>query len=419
MAGLRLQRIMGAVAIESNDGEERLRQSRFRNSRSSKSGNFHPWRRLISQEMLLLLPLLLRMLSTLGSAQMIYETSFYFPGFNTSSNPLVYLRDAFVANDRVYLTSEEIPVSNDNLIVPLSHGIGRVLYAQPMVGRHPRTGQPTSFSTTFIFSIFNPEQLQSGDGLAFVITSNNTAVGSGGEYLGVLNQDENGLPSAHTFAVEFDTWQNPQLHDPDANHVGVDVNSMISQQATTAGFWGDDGAFQLLPLTGLQLQVWIDCSTEGVIQVSISPSLGNRPARPLLSLQIDLKEVMEDEMYVGFSAATGDLSAEHVVHAWSFNTSGPARDFQFGSGGDSHKQLIIRSLCIGAASLTAFLIGLTCWFLYKMSRENHSSSKVHIGDPEAVVLPADRIRDEMRAQAHLNISKVLAETHMRAFTEGR
>ncbi|CAM6102409.1 unnamed protein product [Calypogeia fissa] len=411
MAGVSIQRI--GITI----GSKGFSQSRFQTCSS---------RSLLTLQMLLLLSTLLMSCvilpafgSDLAPEQDPYMTSFYFPGFNASSNSLEYLRDAFIANDQVYLTSEEIPVSAENLIVPLSHGIGRVLYAQPIQGRHPRTGQPTSFSTTFIFSIFNPQQLQMGDGLAFLVTSNNSVVGSGGGYLGVLDQDANGLTSAHTFAVEFDTWQNPLLLDPDANHVGVDVNSMISQETASAGFWSDDSTFRPLPLTGLHLQAWIDCSTEGELQVSISPVLGNKPSRPLLSLQLDLAEVMGDQMYVGFAAATGDLSAEHVIHAWSFNTSGPARDFQFSPDGYSRRQLIIRSLCIGAASLTAVLIGLTCWFLYKTHQRNSSSSKVHIGDPEAVVLPADRIRDEQHALANLNISKILAETHMRAFTEGR
>jgi hypothetical protein len=409
MLDMTLQRI--GVATTGQGFSVRRSQS----SRSSESIS-HQWR----------LPLVVLLLLQISSCIIRpslgadpYVTSFYFPGFNASSNSLEFLRDAFIADGQVYLTSEEIPIPSENLIVPLSHGIGRVLYAQPIQGRQPITGQLTSFSTTFIFSIFNPQQLEIGDGLAFLITSNNSAVGSGGGYLGVLDEAENGLPSAHTFAVEFDTWQNPQLQDPDANHVGVDVDSMISQQATTAGFFSDDNTFHPLPLTGLLLQAWIDFSSEGEIQVSISPTLGHKPNRPLLTLQIDLTQVMQDQMYVGFAAATGDLTAEHVVHAWSFNTSGSARDFEFSSDSSSHKQLVIRSLCIGAASLTAIMIGLTCWFLYKMHLQNSRRSKVHIGDPEAVVLPEDRIRDEQRAQANLNISKVLAEAHMRAFTESR
>ena len=50
-----------------------------------------------------------------------------------------------------------------------------------------------------------------------------------------------------------------------------------------------------------------------------------RLQRPLISLKIDLQSVLQEKMFVGFSAATGgQLIEDHYVLAWSFTTQGTA-----------------------------------------------------------------------------------------------
>nr|POE76329.1 putative l-type lectin-domain containing receptor kinase ii.2 [Quercus suber] len=63
-----------------------------------------------------------------------------------------------------------------------------------------------------------------------------------------------------------------------------------------------------------------------LISVSISPFGMPKADRPLISYPVDLSLVIDDYMYVGFSAATGAISATHNVHGWSFRIGGRAQD---------------------------------------------------------------------------------------------
>nr|DAD37598.1 TPA_asm: hypothetical protein HUJ06_008239 [Nelumbo nucifera] len=46
-----------------------------------------------------------------------------------------------------------------------------------------------------------------------------------------------------------------------------------------------------------------------------------RPQQPLISTPVNLSNILLDEMYVGFTAATGRLVQYHRVLAWSFSNS--------------------------------------------------------------------------------------------------
>lgn len=63
-----------------------------------------------------------------------------------------------------------------------------------------------------------------------------------------------------------------------------------------------------------------------LINVTISPLGIPKPHRPLISYPIDLATVLDEYMYVGFSASTGLLTAFHNVHGWSFKIGGTARE---------------------------------------------------------------------------------------------
>ncbi|XP_050259771.1 L-type lectin-domain containing receptor kinase S.4-like [Quercus robur] len=63
-----------------------------------------------------------------------------------------------------------------------------------------------------------------------------------------------------------------------------------------------------------------------LINVSISPLGLPRPCWPLISFPIDLSTVIDDYMYLGFSASTGVLAATHNVHGWSFRIGERAQD---------------------------------------------------------------------------------------------
>lgn len=189
-----------------------------------------------------------------------------------------------------------------------------------------------SFSTSFVFAIVSGYDGLSDHGLAFVVAPTaNLSTANAGQYLGLLNAT-NGTASDRILAVELDTIMNPEFRDINSNHVGIDVNSLMSQQARPAGYYGDDdGAFRDLRLNSrMPMQVWVDYDSQArQLNVTLAPVQVPKPRKPLLSEAIDLSTVMADTMYVGFSSATGVVFTHHYVLGWSFRLDGPAPPLDF------------------------------------------------------------------------------------------
>lgn len=60
-------------------------------------------------------------------------------------------------------------------------------------------------------------------------------------YLGDLGPTTNGNPANHVFAVEFDTVLDLEMNDTNDNHIGVDVNSLISNVPKPIAYYTGDG----------------------------------------------------------------------------------------------------------------------------------------------------------------------------------
>ncbi|CAN6219349.1 unnamed protein product [Urochloa humidicola] len=186
-----------------------------------------------------------------------------------------------------------------------------------------------SFSTCFVFAIVSPYDGLSSHGLAFVVAPTaNLSTANAGQYLGFLN-----ATNGRVLAVELDTITDAEFHDINSNHVGVDVNSMISAQAKPAGYYddGDGGDFRALTLNSRKpMQLWVEYDGQARrLDVTLAPVEVPKPKKPLLSVDIDLSTVVADPVYVGFSAATGILSTHHYVLGWSFSLDGPAHPLDF------------------------------------------------------------------------------------------
>ncbi|XP_057819620.2 L-type lectin-domain containing receptor kinase SIT2-like [Cryptomeria japonica] len=187
----------------------------------------------------------------------------------------------------------------------------------------------SSFSTTFVFSIVPSSASQSGFGLAFIMTPYRSPEGFlTGPYLGLIsNLSAMGQASNHLFAVEFDTTMNLEFKDINNNHVGVDLNNLISVDSKPAGYWISSRQFQELDLnSGQNIQAWIDYdSNQNELKITIVEAGLDRPQKPLLHMKnVYLSNILQEEIYVGFSAATGLISEENNILAWSFTTNGIA-----------------------------------------------------------------------------------------------
>ncbi|KAJ1261315.1 hypothetical protein BS78_09G019700 [Paspalum vaginatum] len=194
-----------------------------------------------------------------------------------------------------------------------------------------------SFSASFVFAIVSRYDGLSDHGLAFVLApTTDFTTANAGQYLGLLNTT-NGTAAHRILAVEFDTILNPEFRDINSNHVGVDVNSLVSQRARPAGYYDDgDGAFRNLSLNSREpMQVWVDYDGGSrQLNVTMAPARVPKPRRPLLSEPVDLTALVSADnsdgaMYVGFSASSGVVFTHHYVLGWSFSHGGgpaPALD---------------------------------------------------------------------------------------------
>nr|GLL34610.1 L-type lectin-domain containing receptor kinase VIII.1-like [Ipomoea trifida] len=231
-------------------------------------------------------------------------TEFDFGTLNLSS--LKLLGDAHLSNNTVRLTRD--------LGVPYS-GAGKVLYAEPVRFRQPKGNVPpvpASFSTFFSFSVTNLNPSSAGGGLAFVITPEDKSVGDSGGYMGIMDAKgtQNGV-----VAVEFDTLMNVEFKDINGNHVGVDLGSLVSDQAVDLGSAGVDLK------SGDLVNSWIDYAGPSQ-QLSVYVSYSNlKPKAPLLTVPLNLNEHVSEFMFVGFSGSTQGSTEVHAVEWWSFTSS--------------------------------------------------------------------------------------------------
>ncbi|XP_064981164.1 L-type lectin-domain containing receptor kinase SIT2-like isoform X1 [Musa acuminata AAA Group] len=155
----------------------------------------------------------------------------------------------------------------------------------------------------------------------------------GSQFLGLFNQSSDGNSNNHVLAIEIDTNYNPDVLDIDDNHVGIDINGVISNASHAAGYYANDnGSFTYLSLRSEKaMQVWIDYDGhEMLLNVTMAPIRMAKPHKPLLSATIDLSSVLlSDPMYVGFSSSTGSFKTSHYVLGWSFRMNGIAEPLDY------------------------------------------------------------------------------------------
>ncbi|KAF8768955.1 hypothetical protein HU200_007097 [Digitaria exilis] len=205
---------------------------------------------------------------------------------------------------------------------------GHALHPSPLRFRDEAApnGSVRSFSASFVFAIVSPH-LQRSHGLAFFVsrTRNLSTTTMPYQYLGLLNttDGDDGAVTNHILAVELDTVLNYEFADIDNNHVGIDVDSLRSVAAASAGYYdADDNG-------GEAMQVWVDYDGNStVLDVTLAPAGEPKPNKPLVSISVDLAAVVPAGAYVGFSSSTGAMACSHYVLGWSFalDTAAPPLD---------------------------------------------------------------------------------------------
>ncbi|XP_057464542.1 probable L-type lectin-domain containing receptor kinase S.7 [Actinidia eriantha] len=231
------------------------------------------------------------------------NTSFDFPSLSLRN--LSLLGDSYLRGGVIGLTRE--------LSVPASSS-GSVIYNEPIRFSDPDSNLTASFSTKFSFSVNNINPASFGDGLAFFLSPDNQTLGSPGGYLGLVNSTQ--LTKNKFIAIEFDTKLDPHFDDPSDNHIGLDIESLISIKTADSTSYGIDLK------SGNLITAWIDYES-GLKKLDVFLSYtSSKPESSILTVEIDLSEHLKEFMFVGFSASTEGSTELHLIENWSFQTSG-------------------------------------------------------------------------------------------------
>ncbi|XP_057459169.1 lectin-domain containing receptor kinase VI.3-like [Lotus japonicus] len=190
----------------------------------------------------------------------------------------------------------------------------------------------SSFSTCFVFSIVPPPGSSPGGfGLTFAIAPSPQLPGASADhFLGLFNLSNDNNTSNHIFAVEFDTVNGyKDSSDTEGNHVGVNLNSMSSIISEPVAYYaeGTDARKEDFNMEKADaVSAWIEYDGETqILNVTVAPFLVPKPSKPLISKVVDLKSIMKEDMFVGFSASTGQRKASsHFILGWSFSLNGAA-----------------------------------------------------------------------------------------------
>jgi len=171
-----------------------------------------------------------------------------------------------------------------------------------------------TFSTYFRFRISNPGGVPwddnpdpGADGLVFVSQPVSASLGGAGHAIGY-----GGI--SPSVGVEFDTWHNSWNHDPDSNHLGIDLNGIVDHDLV-----GPPPPVSVLPRfdDANIWHAWVDYDGT-TLEVRANQS-GTRPASPLLTRDIDIPSLLgATEVYVGFTAGTGNNWGDHDIVYWEY-----------------------------------------------------------------------------------------------------
>ncbi|KAH0867326.1 hypothetical protein HID58_074348, partial [Brassica napus] len=179
---------------------------------------------------------------------------------------------------------------------------------------------PSEFFTHFVCALVPPKLgADGGHGIAFVVSpSMNFSNGSPTQYLGAFSIPTNGTSSPHLLAIELDT----SFDVLDKPHVGINVNNPLSVESALPSYFSSalGGSVSINLLSGEPIQVWVDYDGS-LLNVSLAPINIEKPNRPLMSRSINLSEIFENKIFVGFSASTGQLTSSQYILGWSFSRS--------------------------------------------------------------------------------------------------
>ncbi|XVE95664.1 hypothetical protein REPUB_Repub02eG0118100 [Reevesia pubescens] len=318
---------------------------------------------------------------------LFFLLNFTFPSLSLPvlpPNNITLYGNALFRNNGISLTQE-----TNCLQSSFPSDIGRALYVYPIRFLDLKSKHIASFTCRFSFSIIPNPLCPFGDGIVFLITSNADSFSFSNGYMGLPQLDDLNSQDSY-FAVEFDTSFNPSLGDINGNHIGVDVNSVVSLASVDVVSKGVDLK------SGKRITAWIEYRDSAkLIQIWVSYS-STKPPAPVLVAQIDLSKQFKEYMHVGFSASNGQGSAMHIVEHWRFKTFSTYRPSAFPLDSieegycfmcspkdsyDPHKRsvktwsMVVLLGCLVVSAVSVITIPIICFIVMRKKREVGRISK--------------------------------------------
>ncbi|KAH7538348.1 hypothetical protein FEM48_Zijuj03G0190000 [Ziziphus jujuba var. spinosa] len=254
----------------------------------------------------------------------------FFPDFSFN-NPRI-LDDVKLLGSAIFSKSNaSLQIPDESQATDLRHQAGRAIYSSPIRLLDPLAQTPASFETTFSFQFNNASigfasadrltagyGAHGGSGLTFIIVPDEFTVGRPGPWLAMLND---ACEDDYKFvAVEFDTHQNPEFGDPNDNHVGINLGTIVSSEAINASDMG------IVLSDGSVYRAWI--SYDGPrrwMDIRLGREEAKKyPSKAIFSGPLDLSPFLKEYMFVGFSASTGNFTQIHRVLSWNFTSKSQA-----------------------------------------------------------------------------------------------
>ncbi|KAK4263042.1 hypothetical protein QN277_028519 [Acacia crassicarpa] len=238
--------------------------------------------------------------------------SFSFPRFKEINSRIELGGGATISGGALQLTKV------DNLSNPLHNNAGLAAFFHEVQLYNPTTRSGFNFSTDFTFVVQRPSSSKlHGDGMTFFLAStgyNFPFVNSSGGFLGLFTSQTafNQAGRNKIVFVEFDSFNNQWDPNPGSQspHIGINLGSIRSDVTES---WPSD----------VQPNGQIARATVGYDSDSLrlSASVSYPGSVTILMTEVDLTKVLPERVYVGFSAATGDLVETHQVLSWDFSST--------------------------------------------------------------------------------------------------
>lgn len=297
-----------------------------------------------------------------------------------------------------------------------SASCSRLMYKDTVRMVDKESGTVASFSTSFTFSFTSKEPFPNSCGDGLVFTFGAAADISPTEYQ--LLESEFCLidffhhnSTAGVFGVEFDSYNNgPSCYDTSDGHIGVDLNNTSLATFNLCGTGEESQCFYFCGDKG-NFTAWIDYdSAEEKLEVRFkngSSGTGRPPNATFAVPNLRLHEFLDDYMYVGFSASTGQAQELHKIRSWEFSSTmqSPSVDNStvVKSSSSVRPKLIagIIAALVGALTLT-FLY----YFGFKQYWRRGSLKKAHGEERhEGQLSPLDLIQDS-RAFTYRELKRI-------------